>query len=125
MMETITIDEHNISLLNQVVEFDEEGLLSWVGDTFTMERVAVLEDGRVLALGLLRVIEEYKIILDPKLKNTKKAAIIKELMEESTVRSRCNETIVFITRGGDHYVRLLKKHFGFTDREGIALVKEV
>lgn len=124
MLESIAVSKDDQDLLNQVAEFDKEGLLPWVNDPFTFEKIAVFEDGKVIGLGLLRVVEEYKVIIDPSISNLKKAKVIKELMAESNHRSRCNEVIVFITNGGSHYAEMLKKHFGFENRDGITLVKE-
>lgn len=125
-MDLVSIDESNIDLIEDIRKFDAEDISSYTKDPFTFEKVAVLDDnGKPIALGILRVVEEYKIILDPKLSNRQKTIIIRELMTESRYRNRCNEVIVFITQGGEHYKNFLKKHFGFRERDGIALMKEV
>jgi hypothetical protein len=113
-------------LLHQIEKIDKEGLASYLQDPFTFVIVVLLNDDyKLLGVAFSRVVEEYKIILDPELSNREKALAIKEWMSVARDLTRCNEVVVFVTQGGEHYENFLKKHFNFKKREGTPLMLDV
>lgn len=111
-------------LLSKLEEFDSEGISEYVTDPFTFEVAVVYNEDTPIAIGLLRVVEEYKIALDSNLSNNNKAMIVKAFLGEAKKRSKCNEAIVFVTKDKERFERFLKKHFKFKNREGIPLTLE-
>lgn len=109
--------------LDQLILIDEERVLEFINDPFTFNVGIVLDDEKekVLGFGLIRVVNEVKMILNPELSNTIKARVLKYLLDEAKHISQCNEVLAEITRGGDHYIDSLVKHFNFYETSGKVL----
>jgi hypothetical protein len=111
--------------LSQLEEIDIEGLMSYLNDPFTFTIALVYDEkDKIIAAGMSRVIEEYKLITNPLASSRVKSIAIRDLMTISTGLAKCNEIIVFVTRGEEHYENFLKKHFNFRKRDGVAMMRE-
>jgi len=119
-------DELPPNLFEELEKIDLEGLASYLSDPFTFSIAAVYnEQDKLVAVGFSRAVEEYKLIVNPDSSSREKAIAIRDLMTLSTHLTKCNEVIVFITKGSEHYENFLKKHFGFHNRDGVPLALEV
>lgn len=108
-------------LLERIQVFDDEKIIDFFKDPFTFNIGIVTDNDKVLGTGVVRVINEVKMVLNPKLSNFKKASIIKTLLNSAMVRTQCSEIIVEISKGGDHYIDLLVKHYDFYETYGKVL----
>lgn len=109
-----SINKDDIEVLSK---YDNEYLLQYLKDPFTFD-VGIARDGNILGIGIIRVINEFKMLLNPNMTNFRKAKVIKMLLEEASKRSQCNEIIVEISKGGFHYEQLLVDHFDFQPTYG-------
>lgn len=116
-------------ITENIRKFDREYISEYFYDPFTFD-VGILSDsnssGKILGAGVVRVVNEFKIVLNPELSDFKKARIIEILMKTAKEKAQCNEIIVEITQGGGHYINLLINHFDFqpTYGEVLRLVRE-
>ena len=120
-----SIDNNNKSLLDNLKSSDSEGILDYVDDPFTFIIIAVFdEDDTIIGVGLQRVIEEYKIVMNNSVSNYKKMQAIDGLF--GAVRSciKSNEAIVLLTKDQERFKAILKKHYEFEEREGTFLFLE-
>jgi len=88
---------------------------------------ALLDHDKVVGAAFLRLTCEATLILDPKLNDLTKAALIsesfKELKAEATEKYGLDQVHVFIVPESNvKYAEFLKKHFGFQETIGIPLV---
>lgn len=108
------------NIASRIREFDVEGLLDFCYDPFTFSIGVVFhEDGSILGVGMIRVVNEFKMIINDKLQDYTKAKMIKMLLEEAKNLSQCNEIIVEITKGGPHYEAILENHFDFQPTQDV------
>lgn len=106
---------------NKIAVFDSEGTVEYLGDKFTFISGVVRNETDIVVLGIGRVVNEFKIVINPKYSNLQVAKAIKTLFNEAINWAKCsgsNETIVIITKGGDKYQEFLSKHFGFEKIDG-------
>lgn len=116
------INKVSLDLLKKEIEvFDEERVSDYINDPFTFTVGIVASSGRVAAVGIIRVVNELKVVIRPEISNIHKAAALRLLLNESKSKMQCNEAIALITNGGDHYVNILKDHYGFREDPGIFL----
>jgi hypothetical protein len=109
-------------LLDELKVFDSEGILKFFNDPFTFNiGITFDNNNKIIGAGIIRVVNEFKMFIDPELSNIKKAAIIKILLDNAENLKQCNETIVEISKGGDHYIDLLVKHYDFYETSGQVL----
>lgn len=120
---TIEIFDDNISqeLINEVRKFDVEGISDYLNDSFTFTTGIVTSRGRMVAIGIIRVVNELKVIVRPEISNIHKAAALRLLLNESKSKMQCNEAFALITNGGDHYINILKNHYRFREDYGVFL----
>ena len=114
--------------IDTVKLFDSEGIHKFLSDPFTFGKVVLEDEKGIILVGMRRVINEFKIIPNNNRSNLDIAVCIQSAfnMGVSDALQRCpTEVYVFITRGGEHYVNLLKKHMKFTDVKGIPLKLEI
>lgn len=127
----ISIHNNNISnrLLNAIKKIDKEGVSSYLNDPYTFTTGIVYstinDKDEIVAAGIIRVVNELKVILKPELSDILKAKALKLLLDTSTSMMQCNEAVAIITQGGDHYVNILKDHFNFFEEPGTFLRLEV
>ena len=108
----------------KIRKFDKEYISDYFYDPFTFD-IGILSDsnseGKILGAGIIRVVNEFKMILNPELSDFKKARIIDILMKIAKEKAQCNEIIIEITQGGKHYINLLTNHFDFQKTYGEVL----
>ncbi|MEX0596830.1 MAG: hypothetical protein WD512_10040 [Candidatus Paceibacterota bacterium] len=109
---------------NKISVFDTDGVLDYTEDKFTLIQGIVKQEDEVIALGIGRIVNEFKISINPKFSNFQVAKAIKTLFEEAMDWAKkfgSNEILVIITKGGENYENLLIKHFGFEKVSGTPL----
>ena len=111
--------------VDEIRKFDTEKISDYFYDPFTFVSGIVSNDDRVLAAAVIRVINEFKVVLRPDTHNYIKAKILRDLIKYGVDHMQCNEIIISITQGGEHYQKILEKHFGFYKDNGIVLRKEL
>ena len=125
MYSKMTIDVYNDKISSELVDeirkFDEEGISNYLNDPFTFTTGIVTSGDKIIAAGIIRVINELKVVIRPEISNIHKVKVLKLLLRESNKRIQCNEAIALITDGGYHYVNVLKNHFGFREESGVML----
>ena len=101
----------------KISKFDEEGLFQFFNDPYTFDSGIVFDDSgdKILGAGIVRVLEEVRTTIDPKLDDFQKAKIVKILVETAIKRRKTPEMLAFISKGGYSYRELLHKHFGFNE----------
>lgn len=116
-----TIKEEDLEQLRLI---DNEKLVEFFNDPFTFNIGIVYEHGKILGFGLIRVVNEFKMSLDPNISEFSKAKTIKKLLDSACELSQCNEIIVEITKGGMHYIDSLVKHYNFYETKSTVLRME-
>ena len=92
----------------KISEFDNEQIYQFTNDPFTFNSKIVLNDkDEILAAGFIRVVNEFKVTVNPNISNFMKAKVIDELIKYGLSNSQCNEIIVELTNGGNHYANIL------------------
>lgn len=127
-MKTLYSRELEESDLETIKVFDQENLFPYLLDPFTFKKIVIEDDKGIILVGMRRVINEFKIIPNNARSNLDIVRAIKAAFDVGVkdVMERCpTDVYVFITRGGEHYVNILKKHIGFTEVSGIPLRIEV
>lgn len=114
-----TIDQISTEDLRDIINFDYDAVSNFINDPFTFNIGIVKYNGKVVGFGIIRVVNEFKLALDPKISNITKARAIKRLLNSAIELAQCNEIIASITNGGEHYVNLLEKHFRFYRDSGV------
>lgn len=115
-----------VDYIKQVEEFQSELIADFFHDPYTFSIGFVInEEGKVQGVGLIRVINEFKMQLNPELSNLTKVRVIKDLLNEAISRRHCGEILAMITQGGASYVGLLEKHFNFHRIDGTPLKWEI
>lgn len=108
--------------VKEIYQFDKEKIGGYFFDPFTFHiGVVFANDGRVIGAGVVRVVNEFKIIMNPEFKNITKAKSISKLFDAALSNMQCNEAVVEITQGEEHYEELLIKHFKFFHTYGNVL----
>jgi hypothetical protein len=109
----------------QIALYDRENMLLFLDDPFTLKTVVLQnEAGEAIGLGLIRPITEYKMVLNPNLSLTEKVKGLQMLMHTARIEDPCNESLIIVTQGGQHFVNILEKHFNFFKVNGIPLKLE-
>jgi hypothetical protein len=115
-----------IEVREKVKDFDFENILDWIPNPFNFGIGVIFDDNQeIIALGLIRVITEFKMVLNHDIPKKTKHRAINVLMEHAVKNSPCNEHLVIVTQGEEVFERLLKKHFLFYRADGIPLKLEV
>ena len=104
--------------INEIRSFDSENISDFICDPFTFICATVHSGDSIVGAGIIRVINEFKMTLNPKLSSFMKAKVLKVLIDEGIKRKQCNEIVVSITKGGNHYKDILYKHYGFEEDLG-------
>jgi len=108
--------------IKEIEKFDKEHIHPYIFDPFTFNTGILLADNsQVVGFGIIRVVNEIKLVLNPNLSNFNKARAIKLLLDNGIPLCQCNEIIAYITQGGNHYEGLLKKHYNFEYEPGTLL----
>lgn len=105
----------------QLVILDNDSICTFIGDPYTFTIGVLKNNKRVVGFGLIRVVNEFKMALDLDLTNFQKAQAINGLLKVAIKLSQCNEIIASITKGGDHYIKLLENHFKFSIDNGVLM----
>lgn len=117
------------SLLEQIKSIDSENITPYLTDPFTMiTGIVTDENDEIIAVGLTRIVNEWKLIVNKDKTPFELARGIKELAKQAIAYGNlhgANEVFATITQGGEHYEKILKKHFGFKDVEGTQLKLEI
>ena len=126
---TIFKPEEAEKILNNIkFPFDSENILPYAHDPFTTLNGLVFDNNGVVALGICRLVNEFKVIINPNVGRLKIAVAINKLISSALVhchKSGSNEIFVILTQGGIPYSKFLTKHFDFEKIDGIAMKKEV
>ena len=119
----VKIHDNNIpiELIEEIKKFDGEGIHTYLNDPFTFATGIVHSNDKIVAAGILRVVNELKIIIKPEISNVHKAMAITLLLKEVNKNMQCNEAIALITDGGDYYINILKDRFKFREESGVML----
>lgn len=108
--------------LGKIRHYDIENITDFVYDPFTFNTgILIGDNSEVIGMGIIRVINEIKLVLDPGLSNFQKSLAIKKLMNAGVPLCQCNEVIAYITSGGKKYENLLKMHYNFSHEPGTLL----
>lgn len=108
--------------------YDEEKTLLYAKDPFVIVNGLVEDEDNVVALGICKLVNEFKLIVNPQASQIKKAAAIQKLIVEATKACRregSNEVVSVITQGGKKYVNFLNKRYGFEELPGIPMRLEI
>lgn len=109
-------------VVEEVKKFDMDGCVSsYLNDPFTFTTGLAISGGKIIAVGVVRVINEIKIVIDPSIHDLTKARALKLLLDEAPLKTQCNEVVAVITQGGNHYVNILKNHYEFKEDYGVFL----
>lgn len=84
------------------------------------------DDSRIIAYGAVKMFAEAVLVLDNSESVRNKIKALRDLMNAAifeTKKARISELHVFTT--DDSFVKVLKKHFGFVNIKGHALVREL
>ena len=106
--------------LSKMIEMED---LKITLDPFTYKSGIVEDKNKVIAVGILRLINEWKLIVNPKSSNYQIAKAIK-LLTEQALKESSTEIHAIIDKGGEKYIELLKRHFNFREPEGSFLRME-
>ena len=111
---------------DEISKFDNEKIFNLVKDPYTFTHGIVLNDVEdlVLGLGIVRVVDEFKVVLNPSSTNLMKAKTLRYLLGYGITQMSTNEVIASITQGGDQYVNILEKHYKFYKDTGILVRME-
>jgi len=108
--------------IKKLFEFDNEGICDYLNDSFTFNKGILISDkGLVIGAGVLRVLNEFKMTLDPTLSDYQKAKAIKMLMKVALEKSQCNEILLKITKDIPKFSSLLMTHYNFEITPGLTL----
>lgn len=113
--------------LDEISKFDIENISDYLNDPFTFTNGIVYgSNDNVLGCGVIRVINEFKIVIDSKLPNYIKAKVLKLLLDKALKLKQCNEVIISLTQPENfielqHYKDLIQKHYNFQEETGIVL----
>lgn len=114
------------NLRSQINDFQVERITEFFEDPYTFNiGIVTDEDDIVLGVGVIRVVNEFKMQLNPQLSNLSKARVLKSLLNEAISRRHCGEIIAMITQGGVSYEDMLIKHFNFQKMDGTPLKWEI
>jgi len=112
----------------EIASFDRENILPYTKDPFTLINGIVEDKDGIIALGICRIVNEFKVIINPNRKRMHIALAIKHLVEEAVSKCKAkgsNELFVIVTQGGIKYEKLLCKHFNFECIEGTTLRRSI
>ncbi len=112
---------------NKIAVFDSEGIAEYLDDKFTFISGVVRNETDIIVLGVGRVVNEFKIVVNPKYSKFQIAKAISTLFREANHWAKhggSNETIVIITKGNKPYIKLLNRHFGFEEIDGTPMKLE-
>jgi len=101
-----------------IKSFDKEGLSHFLDDPFTFKRIIIENEEGIILVGMRRVINEFKIITNNNCSNLDIARALNHayyILLQDAIKRCPTEIYVFITRGGNHFINLLKKHMGFKE----------
>ena len=113
--------------IKEIMRFDKEGITEFISDPFTFDvGIVKNESGKVIGVGITRVINEFKMALDDELPALQKANTLKLLMGNAIELAVCNEVLITLTlpeklRELERYKRIMEKHFGFYKDNGIVM----
>jgi hypothetical protein len=110
----------------KIKDFDFENILDWIPDPFNFDIGVVYDDNQeIIALGLIRAITEFKMVLNPEIPKRTKHRAINVLMEHAVKNSPCKEHLIMVTQGEEVFEKFLKRDFLFYRTNGIPLKLEV
>ncbi len=127
-MKTLYSREIRENDIEEIKSFDKENIFPYLFDPFTFGKVIIENESGIVLVGMRRVVNEFKVIVNNKYSSLDIARAIKEGFNVGIhdAQKRCpTEIYVFITNGGEHYIKFLKKHMDFKDVQGVALKLEV
>src|SRR6185503_2979987 len=119
-------------ILDEINLFDIEKISDYFADPFTFNIGIVFNDSgdNILGAGINRLINEFKLVLNPESTNHIKAKVLNTLMNKAISMMQCNELSVSLTLPSnfiesEHYKDILIKHFDFDEDDNITLRKEI
>jgi len=117
-------DRVNPKDLTQIHQFDDEGITYYLNDPFTFNKALVIEDNTIIGAGCVRVLNEFKMILNPDLSDYKKAKVLKLLMDEAIKKAQCSEILINVTKDIPRFSQRLITHYNTEIRPGFFLKLE-
>jgi hypothetical protein len=105
----------------KIKEFDTGEMSSYLNDPFTFTTGVISMKDKIIAAGIIRVVNELKITAKLEVSDINKAMAISLLFKAAKEKMQCNEAFALITQGGDHYVNILKNHYKFYEDHGVFL----
>lgn len=127
ILQKLTYKEIDNNLLEKIISIDNENISSYLRDPFTqVNGVVSNDDGEIIAVGLIRIVNEWKVIINKDISKFEVAKAIRELGKQAMIignQKGSNEVYAIITQGEDNYKELLKKHFGFKEINHQSLLK--
>ena len=117
-----------IGVLNEINKMDIEGISDYFSDPFTFNIGIVYDDinGKVLGAGIIRVINEFKMVIENNIPDIIKSKVLKTFTDKALELKQCNEVLISLTLPDnieeiEKYKELMKKHFNFYENDGIVL----
>jgi len=107
-----------------IESFDSENILPYAHDPFTLICGIVEDDEDFVALGVCKVVNEFKVIINPKVSKGKIAIAIDTLIKQAIKKCKAegaNEILAIITQGGESYENFLSKRYNFEKVNGTPL----
>ena len=123
------ISSISVEELIKIFNLDIDGTFNYFDDPFTFNIGVVKNGDQILGAGIIRVVNELKMILDQDLPRITKAKVLQGLMDEAIKLRQCKELLVTLTFPQDFkklmkYSNLLKDHYNFYEDNSILMRKE-
>lgn len=119
------IDVLTDKIINEIQLFDTENIIPYCSDPFTELNGIVFDEEDVVAVGVNKIVNEFKVIVNPAIGRFRISQAIKALIIqaiEDMKEKGSNEILAVVTQGGMPYEKFLERHFKFEKISG-ALMK--
>lgn len=110
---------------------DIGNVLQYTNDPFTVKSFLVEDDKGFVTLGIIRIVNDFKVIFNPRSSKMKIAIALDKMFKEGLLYCKekgSNEIYTTISHGGEKqelFVKYLIRHYGFERLSGTSLLLEV
>lgn len=123
------IDEIPPEDLLSIATYDKDKTFDYFGNPFTFDIGIVTDDDRIIGAGIIRVINEFKMIMNPHLPKLTRIKTLKLLIEKAIELKQCSEVLVSLTspygeKDLKNYIKLLRSEYGFYEDLGKVLRRD-
>ena len=126
-LKTFTPREADQFINDKIKSFNHNGVLSYASDPFTAINYLIEDEDGPIALGVVRIVNEFKMLIDESRPRNLRSEAIKHLIYQATEFCRehaSNESYIVVTGDSKSFENFLTKRFGFQKVEGSLLLKE-